>query len=104
MVLTYTTAVSVIPCTDLSIGTWRRISSSATGYDLVAYVSEPKRCLTWFIHSAGYGFKMELPFHTIVDTEFKQVSSGAALAVLLLSQPPLFYMEKVAPNEEGFLS
>lgn len=96
--------VTVIQCTDLSIGTWRRIASSATGCDLVAYVSESKRCLTWFIHSAGYGFKMELPFHTIVETEFKHVSSGAGLAALVLSQPPTFYMEKVGPNDDGFVS
>lgn len=96
--------MTVIQCTDLSIGTWRRIASSATGCDLVAYVSEAKRCLTWFIHSAGYGFKMELPFHSIVETEFKHVSSGAGLAALVLSQPPTFYMEKVGPNEEGFVS
>jgi hypothetical protein len=95
-------AVTIISCTDLSIGSWRRIASSATRYDLVAYVSEAKRCLTWFIHSSGHGFKMEVPLHTIVDTEFKQVSSGTALAVFMLSQPPVFYMEKVVPNEDGF--
>lgn len=47
---------------------------------------------------------MELPFHTIVETEFKHVSSGAGLAALVLSQPPTFYMEKVGPNEDGFVS
>lgn len=95
-------AVTIISCTDLSIGSWRRIASSAARYDLVAYVSEAKRCLTWFIHSSGHGFKMEVPLHTIADTEFKQVSSGTGLAVLVLSQPPIFYMEKVTPNEDGY--
>lgn len=32
------------------------------------------------------------------------MSSGAGLAALVLSQPPTFYMEKVGPNEDGFVS
>lgn len=86
--------VSIIPCTDLSIGSWRRI---ATGkHDLVAYVCEARRCLTWFIHSAGYGFKMEIPFETITHTEFRNAAPGEGLAYFHLAHPPLFYLEHIA--------
>ncbi|KAI5121235.1 hypothetical protein M0805_007242 [Coniferiporia weirii] len=92
--------ISIIPCTDLSVGSWRRI---ATGkHDLVAYVCEAKRCLTWFIHSAGYGFKMEIPFETITHTEFRHVSPGEGLASFHLSQPPGFFLENiVSPHSVG---
>ncbi|KAL5526857.1 PHO2 [Sanghuangporus sanghuang] len=94
--------ISIIPCTDLSIGSWRRI---ATGkHDLVAYVCEAKRCLTWFIHSAGYGFKMEIPFEIITHTEFRNASPGEGLASFHLSQPPNFYLEHIAsPRSAGGL-
>lgn len=97
-------AVSIIPCTDLSIGSWRRI---ATGkHDLVAYVCEARRCLTWFIHSAGYGFKMEIPFETITHTEFRNAAPGEGLACFHLSQPPSFYLEHIASprNADGLSS
>lgn len=93
-------AVSIIPCTDLSIGTWRRIATSK--HDLVAYVCEPKRCLTWFIHSAGYGFKMEIAFDIITHTEFRSLSPGEGLASFMLSQPPQFFLEHiVSPRSAG---
>ncbi|KAH9481537.1 Pyriculol/pyriculariol biosynthesis cluster transcription factor 1 [Psilocybe cubensis] len=94
--------VTIIPCTDLAVGNWRRIASASSKHDLVAYVSETKRCLTWFIHSDGYGFKMEIPFETVIDTQFQSASPGLALAVFVLSQPPLFYLENAsAPRPDG---
>ncbi|KAH8094578.1 hypothetical protein BXZ70DRAFT_365745 [Cristinia sonorae] len=89
--------VTIIPCTDLSIGTWKRIATTVSRHDLVAYVCEAKRCLTWFIHSAGYGFKMEIPFDNIVETKFVNAAPGAGLASFFLRQPPLFYLETVTP-------
>lgn len=89
-------AIAIIPCTDLSIGSWRRI---ATGkHDLVAYVCEANRCLTWFIHSAGYGFKMEIPYEIITHTDFRSVGPGEGLASFHLSQPPNFYLENVSSS------
>ncbi|KAF9523539.1 hypothetical protein CPB83DRAFT_839625 [Crepidotus variabilis] len=85
--------ITIIPCADLSVGTWRRIASTINNHDLVVYTSKRNQCLTWFIHSAGYGFKMDLPFSTIVDTEYKIVSTHAGIASLTLSQPPVFYMQ-----------
>ena len=92
----YIIAVSIIPCTDLTIGNWRRISSPGDVHDLVAYVCETKRCLNWFIHSGGYGFKMEIPFHTVTDTEYKMVAAQTGVASFILSQPPVFYLENVS--------
>ncbi|KAI0926380.1 hypothetical protein AcV5_008860 [Taiwanofungus camphoratus] len=89
--------VSIIPCTNLAIGTWRRIATAVSKHDLVAYVCETKRCITWFIHSSGHGFKMEVPFDTVVDTSFTNISPGMGLATFNLSRPPLFYLEFAAP-------
>ncbi|KAF8876740.1 hypothetical protein BD779DRAFT_1695815, partial [Infundibulicybe gibba] len=94
--------VTIIPCTDLSVGTWRRIATTVGKHDLVAYVCDVKRCLTWFIHSGGFGFKMEIPFDSIVDTEFTNAAPGSGLATFVLSQPPIFYLENVSsPNTDG---
>jgi regulatory protein PHO2 len=90
------TAVTIIPCTDLTIGTWRRVSSGENTHDLVAYVCDAKRCLNWFIHSNGYGFKMEIPFNTIADTEFELLEDRTALTCFILSHPPIFYLETVS--------
>ncbi|KIJ14209.1 hypothetical protein PAXINDRAFT_12861 [Paxillus involutus ATCC 200175] len=89
--------VTIIPCTDLSVGTWRRIATTVGKHDLVAYLCDTKRCLTWFIHSSGYGFKMEIPFDIIVDTEFTNAAPGSGLASFILSQPPTFYLESCSP-------
>ncbi|KAH0833142.1 hypothetical protein J3R83DRAFT_12139 [Lanmaoa asiatica] len=91
--------VTIIPCTDLSVGTWRRIATTLRKHDLVAYLCDTKRCLTWFIHSSGYGFKMEIPFDIIVDTEFTNAAPGSGLASFILSRPPTFYLESFSsPN------
>ncbi|THH16672.1 hypothetical protein EW146_g4024 [Bondarzewia mesenterica] len=94
--------VTIIPCTDLTIGTWRRMATSVGKHDLVAYFCETKRCLTWFIHSAGYGFKMEIPFDSILSTEFVNAAPGSGLATFVLTQPPLFYLENIgSPRSDG---
>ncbi|KAH9941363.1 hypothetical protein B0H21DRAFT_697043 [Amylocystis lapponica] len=90
-------SIIIIPCTELSVGTWKRIG--ITKYDLVAYICEAKKCITWFIHSAGHSFKMELPFNTIVDTSFTNVAPGMGVAILRLIQPPLFYLEHIAATD-----
>ena len=95
-------AVTIIPCTDLTIGTWRRIATTGGKHDLVAYVSDVKQCLIWFIHSEGYGFKMEIPFTTVIDTEFKTLGPGSGQAVFVLSHPPIFYLENSSsPQPDG---
>ncbi|TDL25460.1 hypothetical protein BD410DRAFT_886653 [Rickenella mellea] len=93
--------VTIIPCSDLSIGTWRRIAANSSKHDLVAYVCDAKRSLTWFIHNAGYGFKMEIPYDTITHSDFRNASPGQGLASFTLSQPPTFYLEHLASPREG---
>ncbi|KAH9958550.1 hypothetical protein BC827DRAFT_553262 [Russula dissimulans] len=93
--------VTIIPCTDLTIGTWRRMASQVSKHDLIAYVCESRSCLIWFIHSSGYGFKMEIPFHIIVETEFVNAAPASGLASFFLSQPPLFYLEDIMTNPAG---
>ncbi|KAJ7274566.1 hypothetical protein B0H12DRAFT_404492 [Mycena haematopus] len=92
--------VTFIPCSDLSIGSWRRIATDTSQRDLVAYTCEVKRCLTWFIYNRGFGFKMEIPFDTIIDTEFTNASpTSTGLASFVLSRPPIFYLEN--SSEDG---
>jgi len=95
------TAITIIPCTDLTIGTWRRIATPVSKHDLVAYVCESRNCLTWFIHSSGYGFKMEILFDTIAETEFVNGTPSSGLASFFLTQPPLFYLEDIARSPTG---
>ncbi|KAF9517007.1 hypothetical protein BS47DRAFT_591849 [Hydnum rufescens UP504] len=81
--------IFIIPCNDLSIGTFRRISAGV--HDLVGYICESKRCLAWFIFSAGTGFKMEMPYDSISATEYADgVPSGQGRAAFLLTRPPRF--------------
>ncbi|SJK99983.1 uncharacterized protein ARMOST_03294 [Armillaria ostoyae] len=97
-----TEPITIIPCTNLSIGTWRRIASSVSKHDLVAYVCENKQTLVWFISSNGCGFKMEIPFDTIVESEFTNAGPVSGLASFTLSRPPTFFLERTgsAFNEE----
>ncbi|KAF7975733.1 hypothetical protein HWV62_8711 [Athelia sp. TMB] len=95
-------AVTMIPCNDLSIGSWRRVATAVSKNDLIAYVSDSKRCLTWFIHSGGFGFKMDIPFDIIVDTHFTNASPGQGLATFHLAKPPTFYLENACePKPDG---
>ncbi|KAG5730053.1 hypothetical protein E4T56_gene5851 [Termitomyces sp. T112] len=89
--------VTIIPCTELTIGSWRRMATMAAKHDLVAYVSDIKRCLIWYIHSDGFGFKMEIPFNTVLETRLTSVAPESGLASFLLSEPPLFYLENIEP-------
>lgn len=44
---------------------------------------------------------MEIPFGTIVDTEFTNAAPGSGLASFFLSEPPRFYMESFLPLNPG---
>ncbi|KAK7051092.1 hypothetical protein VNI00_005204 [Paramarasmius palmivorus] len=86
-------AVEVIPCTDLAIGSWRRIATASSKNDLAAYLCMAKQCLTWFVVSGGSGFKMELSFTSVLDAQFTSSSAGSGIAKITLTEPPLFYLE-----------
>ena len=92
------TAITIIPCAELSIGSWRRLASAVGKYDLVAYICHRRQRLAWFIYSSGCGFKMEIPFETVIDTKFVNSTPGMGQASFVLAQPPLFFME-VASQE-----
>lgn len=87
-------AVDIIPCDALTIGTWKRLRSEE--HSLVAYVSDSRECLTWFVHNAGRSLKMIIPFHIIMHTELDDTSGTAAGTIeisFILSRPPLFFFE-----------
>ncbi|QRV75474.1 homeobox domain protein [Ceratobasidium sp. AG-Ba] len=91
-----TEPISIIPCTDLTIGSWHRIADRTGRHDLVAYISDHKASLTWFIHSGGHGFKMEIPISTVLNADFSHSSHshpGQGIASFYLSEKPIFYME-----------
>jgi regulatory protein PHO2 len=44
---------------------------------------------------------MEIPFNTVVETEFVNAAPGSGLASFFLSQPPLFYLEDIATDIAG---
>ncbi|TFK96789.1 hypothetical protein BDV98DRAFT_597322 [Pterulicium gracile] len=91
--------ITLIPCTDITIGTWRRVSTSSL--DLVAYRNDGRRCLAWYIRSAGYGFKMEIPFGFITEMDLVPSPSGLAVLVVTLSRAPLFFMEAADATAHG---
>ncbi|EPQ54286.1 hypothetical protein GLOTRDRAFT_62830 [Gloeophyllum trabeum ATCC 11539] len=88
-------AITIIPCMELNIGWWRRIANAGGTPDLVAYICEGRRCLTWFVHTSDRGFKIEIPFDSIVDSQFSTAAPGTAIASFFLSQAPLFFTENV---------
>lgn len=44
---------------------------------------------------------MEIPFDTIVETEFVDAAPGSSLASFFLTQPPLFYLEDITTPHGG---
>ncbi|KAL7279370.1 hypothetical protein ACG7TL_007211 [Trametes sanguinea] len=91
--------VTVIPCTDLTIGTWRRVASSQ--HDLIAYTCEARRCISWFVRAAGLSFKIEVPYDIIAESRFSNVSPGIGSATFTLDRPPIFYVEKQTEPAPG---
>ncbi|KAI0671964.1 hypothetical protein C8Q78DRAFT_972559 [Trametes maxima] len=91
--------VTIVPCTDLTIGTWRRVATEQ--HDLIAYTCDARRCITWFIRSSGLSFKMEIPFDSIADTRFANVSPGVGSATFILDRPPTFYVETLTDPALG---
>ena len=52
--------------------------------------------MAWYVHCAGAGFKMEIPFEIITDATIDSVSPGMAVVCLTLSRPPSFFLESRA--------
>ncbi|KAF8322660.1 homeobox-domain-containing protein, partial [Clavulina sp. PMI_390] len=84
--------ITVVPCSDVLIGKWRRMNTGSN--DLLVYLSEARRELTYFVRSAEMGFKMRIPFDSILSTEYtSDLAPGCDRAVFILSKPPTFYRE-----------
>jgi hypothetical protein len=82
----------MVPCSDVLIGKWRRMNTGSN--DLLVYLSECRRTLTYYVRSVDIGFKMRIPFDSIVATECtNEISPGCDLISLLLNRPPTFYRE-----------
>ncbi|KAJ3515411.1 hypothetical protein NMY22_g14459 [Coprinellus aureogranulatus] len=114
-------AVTIIPCESLTVGTWRRMSVPNAKNTLVAYVCEAAQKVSWFIQDAGKGFKISIPFDTIVNAEFELRSlstppsastshstgqaqptqPGLAIATIHLSRPPLFSFQTDIVHPSG---
>ncbi|GJE85680.1 homeobox domain-containing protein [Phanerochaete sordida] len=92
--------ITIIPCQELTVGSWRRLASTHTKYDLVAYICHNRKTLAWFIHASNCGFKMEIAFDSVIDTKFTNNSPGMGQASFILSRPPTFFMEH-AGREPG---
>lgn len=92
--------VMFIPCTELVIGSWKRIATTAGKHDLLAYVHDTTgiRCMSWFVHCAGTGFKMDIPLYSIVGMNVTSADRGVARVVFTLSRPPLFFTDASPPS------
>ncbi|KAF5327702.1 hypothetical protein D9619_004513 [Psilocybe cf. subviscida] len=93
--------VTLIPCTDLTIGTWRRINTAPGIHDLLAYVCEIRKCLSWYIQSSGHAFKMDMPFDTITKVELTRIGPQTAVVTLKFSKVPAFSLESAATPGES---
>ncbi|KAF8339723.1 uncharacterized protein EI90DRAFT_2274470 [Cantharellus anzutake] len=90
--------IFVVPCSDLSIGSFRRIS--AAHYDLLGYTCENRRTFSWYIYSAGTGFKMDIPYESISATEYADdAQPGQGRVALHLTQTPTFFRESASPSD-----
>jgi hypothetical protein len=78
------------------IGTWRRVGTQEKSEDLVAYACKGKQRLTWLVRSAGYAFRMDVPFSIIQNVSMRSLftsssagpDSGLAMVSLFLLKPP----------------
>lgn len=100
------TAITIIHCTELTIGTWHRIAAKTTGvHDLIAYTAEGSQVLTWYIFSEGFGFRMDVPYRCIETVDIRSrgagVPLGYAVATITLTQSPNFYMEAATTTSTG---
>lgn len=86
----------MIPCSDVIVGKWRRMNSGNN--DLLVYLSEAKRTITYYIRSVDMGFKMRVSFDSVVATEYaNDIAPGSDRMSLLLNKPPTFFREVASP-------
>ncbi|KAI0688225.1 hypothetical protein BC835DRAFT_1285198, partial [Cytidiella melzeri] len=86
--------VTIVPCREVRVGTWARLSLEASKHDFIAYICEGDRRVSWFVHSSGCSVKMDIPFDIITDVTIASLSSNNTQVSLFLSHPPLFFLEE----------
>ncbi|KAF9448621.1 homeobox-domain-containing protein, partial [Macrolepiota fuliginosa MF-IS2] len=92
--------IFIIPCTNITIGAWNRVGSQDK--DLLAWVCDSKKTLTWFIRSDEYCFKMRISLEHVVQLEYSNGSQfGQGIVTIDLSQPPEFFLRKDITSEDG---
>ena len=90
-----TIAVTLIPCSDLKIGHWTRINPSALHHEVLAYTSQSRQCISWFIRSSGLSFKIEVPFSSISSAQLVDVKTPQLITLVLqLHTVPLFFVQQ----------
>lgn len=83
------------------MGTWTRLASKTSRWDLVTYVCNSQHRFSYFIHAAGCSVKMDVPFGIVADAKLVSVSPDTAQASFYLSRSPLFFLEDVQPAADG---
>ncbi|KAF9970943.1 hypothetical protein BGZ73_006183 [Actinomortierella ambigua] len=94
-----TTQLPTLPtfdCDNLSIGTWRRMSTSNT--DLSCFYCPTTRVMTWQIGDNGAHFKLTFSLTSLTRIEFYEVDPLYAQVDFDLSEVPQFFMETVAED------
>lgn len=87
--------VTLIPCSDLKIGHWTRINPSALHHEVLAYTSQSRQCISWFIRSSGLSFKIEVPFSSISSAQLVDTKTPQLITLVLqLHTVPLFFVQQ----------
>ncbi|KAG8814938.1 hypothetical protein FRC19_001386 [Serendipita sp. 401] len=87
--------VTLIPCSDLRIGHWTRINPSTMHHEVLAYMSQTRQCVSWFIRSSGLSFKIEVPFSIIQSAQLVDAGSPQLITLVLeLHSIPLFFVQQ----------
>lgn len=92
---------AIIPCSELTVGTWTRLASKTSKWDLVTYVCNRQHRISYFIHAAGCSVKMDVPFSIVVDAKLVSASADTGQASFFLSRPPLFFLEDVHVSSDS---
>lgn len=87
--------MTLIPCSDLKIGHWTRINPSALHHEVLAYTSQSRQCISWFIRSSGLSFKIEVPFSSISSAQLVDTKTPQLITLILqLHTIPLFFVQQ----------
>ncbi|KAG9305052.1 hypothetical protein G9A89_007455 [Geosiphon pyriformis] len=84
-------SISVLQCETLTIGSWRRISTTPT--DLLCYYTLPSKMFTYHITNNNRHFKMEFPLTEITAIEFQPIDNLYSQIAVEVRDPPNFFME-----------